>query len=340
MSMIDRGLDGMALLSGHLGAMLRRRLREFGGIALLSLAMMAALALATWSVHDPSLSHATDARVHNLLGRPGGISADLMMQLLGLGSLALLLPVGIWGYRLLGHRPLGRERLRVMLWIFGALLTAAFAACLPRGVHWPLPSGLGGVVGDAILRAPAMVLGTPLLGFSPFVLAVILGLAALFPFAGAAGFIWRGAADDETEEEEDDEDEETETEEADRDTAWVSLGGLIHTVWSFRTRLALLFRGRARTAAPARSEAAPPRRVEPRFDGRPDLRTEEEAEDEVTGAPAQRAARKPRSAPAPKPRRSGGGYALPPLELLTQPSKSARSTITSEMLQENAAALE
>ena len=340
MSMIDRGLDGMALLSGHLGAMLRRRLREFGGIALLSLAMMAALALATWSVHDPSLSHATDARVHNLLGRPGAIAADLMMQLLGLGSLALLLPVGIWGYRLLGHRPLGRERLRVMLWIFGALLTAAFAACLPRGVHWPLPSGLGGVVGDAILRAPAMVLGTPLLGFYRFVLAIILGLAALFTFAGAAGFIWRGAADDEAEEEEDDEDDETETEEEDRDTAWVSLGGLIHTVWSFRTRLALLFRGRARTAAPARSEAAPPRRVEPRFDGRPDLRTEEEAEDEVTGAPAQRAARKPRSAPAPKPRRSGGGYALPPLELLTQPSKSARSTITSEMLQENAAALE
>src|SRR5580693_7906847 len=340
MSMIDRGLDGMALLSGHLGAMLRRRLRELGGIALLSLAMMAALALATWSVHDPSLSHATDARVHNLLGRPGAIAADLMMQLLGLGSLALLLPVGIWGDRLLGHRPLGRERRRVMLWIFGALLTAAFAACLPRGVHWPLPSGLGGVVGDAMLRAPATVLGTPVLGFYRFVLAIILGLAALFTFAGAAGFIWRGAADDEAEEEEDDEDDETETEEEDRDTAWVSLGGLIHPVWSFRTRLALLFRGRARMAAPARCEAAPPRRVEPRFDGRPDPRTEEEAEDEVTGAPAQRAARKPRSAPAPKPRRSGGGYALPPLELLTQPSKSARSTITSEMLQENAAALE
>ncbi len=69
MSMIDRSIDGMAFLSGQLGAMLRRRLRELGGIALLSIAMMAALALATWSVHDPSLSHATDARVHNLLGR-------------------------------------------------------------------------------------------------------------------------------------------------------------------------------------------------------------------------------------------------------------------------------
>ncbi len=43
MSMIDRSLDGMAFLSGQLGAILQRRLRELGGIALLSLAMIAAL---------------------------------------------------------------------------------------------------------------------------------------------------------------------------------------------------------------------------------------------------------------------------------------------------------
>src|ERR1700751_4754681 len=148
MSMIDRSLDGVAFLTGQLGAVLKRRLREAGGIALISLAMRAALALATWSVHDPSLSHATDAPVHNLLGRPGAIAADLMMQLLGLGSLALLLPIAGWGYRLLGHRRLNRERLRVLLWLLGAVLTAAFASCLPKSPHWPLPSGLGGVIGD------------------------------------------------------------------------------------------------------------------------------------------------------------------------------------------------
>src|ERR1700757_3131760 len=126
MSMIDRSLDGMAALSGQLGVMMRRRLRELTGIALISVAMMAGLSLATWSVQDPSLSHATDARVHNLLGMPGAIAADLMMQLLGLGSLALLLPVAIWGYRLLGHRRLSHERLRVMVWLFGAVLSAAF----------------------------------------------------------------------------------------------------------------------------------------------------------------------------------------------------------------------
>src|SRR3984885_15645318 len=100
MSMIDRSLDGMAYLSGALGMMLKRRLREVCVLALISIAMMAALALATWSVKDPSLSHATDTGVHNLLGQPGAIAADLMMQLLGLGSLALLLPTGVWGYRL------------------------------------------------------------------------------------------------------------------------------------------------------------------------------------------------------------------------------------------------
>src|SRR5580692_4518587 len=157
MSMIDRSLDGMASLSGQLGALLQRRLREVGGIALLSLTMMAALALGTWSVQDPSLSHATDAPVHNLLGMPGAIAADLMMQLFGLGSLALLLPIAVWGYRLLGHRPLSREKLRMLLWLFGAVLAAAFASCLPRSAHWPLPCGLGGVIGDAMLRLPTVM---------------------------------------------------------------------------------------------------------------------------------------------------------------------------------------
>ena len=343
MSMIDRSLDGMAFISGHLGAVLRRRLREMGGIALLSLAILAATALATWSVNDPSLSHATDARIHNLLGRPGAVAADLMMQLLGLGSLALFLPLGVWGYRLLGHRPLGRERLRVLFWVFGTVLSAAFASCLPRSSHWPLPSGLGGVVGDALLRAPVVLSGVPLTGTYRLVTAILLGVAALVTFAGAAGIILRTASEEDDDEYEDDaaEDEDEAGDEGeDDDRGWLLLGRVMHAVLSFRSRLAGVFRGRQRAPAGVRAEPAAPRRVEPRLDGRPDPHLEEEEDDgELSGAPAPRAPRKPRAAPKAS-RRGNGGYMLPPLELLSQPGKVGRSTISAEMLEQNGTALE
>jgi DNA segregation ATPase FtsK/SpoIIIE, S-DNA-T family len=342
MSMIDRSLDGMAYLSGQLGGILQRRLREVGGLALISLAIIAALALATWSVHDPSLSHATDAPVHNLLGLPGAIAADLMMQLLGLGSLALLLPIAVWGYRLLGHRPLRHERLRVLLWLAGAVLTAAFASCLPRSPHWPLPSGLGGVVGDAVLRLPAMLLRAPLSGTHLIGAAIMLGSAALFTFAGAAGILWRepiGEDDHEVEEEEEEEEEEAPAEEDDDEPGVISLGFAAHCLLSFRAWLSRLMFGRRRTPLPSGGEVAMPRRrLEPRFEpaDRDDMDEAAAAvEDDAEAAPRVRKPRAPKA-----PRRSNGGYVLPPVELLTPPTKAGRSTVSTEALQQNATALE
>ena len=68
---------------------MRRRLREIAGGALDRLmSLLATLALATWSVQDPSLSHATAAHVRNILGLPGAVVADLLMQLVGVASVA------------------------------------------------------------------------------------------------------------------------------------------------------------------------------------------------------------------------------------------------------------
>ena len=327
MSMIDRSLDGMAALSGQLGAVLRRRLRELGGVALISLTMTGGLALATWSVQDPSLSHATAAPVRNLLGMPGAIAADLMMQLLGLGSLALLLPIAVWGYRLLGHRRLSHERLRVLLWLVGAALSAGFASCLPKSPHWPLPSGLGGVIGDAVLRLPVLLLHFPLAGWSRFAAALVLGIAALAAFAGAAGMLWRDAADD---------DEGEEVGEDDDERGWISLGFLAHSFLSFRARLARLFGRRPRMPMPAPDNDAMPRqRIEPRFGSAADPYADEEIAEAPGSAPRVRKPRAPKA-----PRRSSGSYVLPALELLTPPSKIGRATVSAEILQENATALE
>src|SRR5689334_14642590 len=224
MSMIERSIDGMAALTSELGAMARRRVTELCGIILISIAMMAALALASWSVADPSLSHATDAPVHNWVGWPGAVAADLMMQLLGLGAVALILPVAIWGYRLLGHRAMGHERLRVMVWPLGAVLAAAFASCLPRGTHWPLPCGLGGVIGDAILRVPMLLLHLPLRGGNSVIAGIVLGGAAALAIAIASGFLWRNADAD------DDEEEADERSDEERDRRFISLGWLAHSL--------------------------------------------------------------------------------------------------------------
>jgi S-DNA-T family DNA segregation ATPase FtsK/SpoIIIE len=263
------------------------------------------------------------------MGWPGAVVADLMMQLLGLGALALILPVAIWGYRLLGHRAMGHERLRVLMWPVGAVLAAALASCLPRSAHWPLPCGLGGVVGDAILRLPVLLLHVPIRGANSVIAGVVLGAAAVAAVAFACGLLWRDAGGDEYDDEEADE-EPAEQSEDNSDRSWLSLGGLMHSLLSLRARLARLFTGRKRRPMPS-PDAVLRGRIEPRFGADADS-DEDIDEEEDTPAPV----RKPR----PRARRSSGGYVLPALEFLNPPNRVGRATVSSEILQENAVALE
>ncbi|MEA2991555.1 MAG: segregation ATPase FtsK/SpoIIIE, family [Alphaproteobacteria bacterium] len=339
MSVIERGLDTIAILSDHFQEILRRRLRECCGLALMALAFVGAVALATWSVQDPSLSHATNAPIRNLVGAPGAIAADLMMQLLGLAAVVLVLLIAILGWRLLTHRPLYRERLRMLFWIVTTLLAAAFLSCLPKTASWPLPKGLGGVVGDALLRVPAFLLG-PLSGTNRIAFASVTGILALAIFTVAAGMIWRdplakiAAARDYQRDDDPDEEE----------RASISLGRLVHGLLSLKARLRRLFtfKWHARPASPAISAYAGTDsrgRLEPRFgdfDGMGAESGDEDEEEETEAAP-RRAARKPARV---APRRSSGGYVLPALGLLTAPKSSERSTLSSETIEENGRALE
>src|ERR1041384_1269959 len=189
------------LVSDDLRAAARRRVREIMGLAVLGVAGVAALALATWSVQDPSFSHATNAPVRNALGIIGAAGADLMMQILGIATVALLFPVASWGWRLLTHRPLERQRLRFVLWAAGTITAAGFSSCLAPSKSWPLPTGLGGVVGDSLLHVPAWIFGAPLAGAPRFAIAIVLGVTAFAMLALAAGFgLRRDAHGEEVEE--------------------------------------------------------------------------------------------------------------------------------------------
>src|SRR5439155_337576 len=99
-----------------------------------------------------------------------------------------ILPVAIWGWRLLTHRPLKRERIRLLFWIFGVLLSAGCAAALPRSAAWPLPVGLGGVIGDWMLRLAALFSGGAVTGATRISVAIAAGAGPRDCFAFATGF--------------------------------------------------------------------------------------------------------------------------------------------------------
>ena len=130
-----------------------RRAAEITGLAFLASAGRLRVALVTWSVQDPSLNHAIDGPVRNLLGRPGAIVADILMQIIGLAAVALLAPPALAGVRLLSGKRLRRGRCGVLLWVPGTLAAAGVASALPTTGRWPLPTGLGGVMGDWLLSA-------------------------------------------------------------------------------------------------------------------------------------------------------------------------------------------
>src|SRR5271166_3517363 len=174
----------------------KRRAAEILGLGALAGVGALGLALLTWSVADPSLNHATNAPVHNLLGAPGAIAADIVMQILGLGCIAALAPPGFWGWRLLTERRLQHPRLKIGLYLVGIAAASALASLLPAPGSWPLPTGLGGVAGDALLAIPRRML--PASSWAMTMVGAGFAALAILALAAALGVAGRPHAGDAT----------------------------------------------------------------------------------------------------------------------------------------------
>ena len=162
---------------GAVRRIVRRNLSAIAGLAVLALAAASAASLATWAVDDPSLSHATDHGARNVLGFPGAVIADLLTQLFGLAaSLVLLAPV-IWAWRAVFATPSRFSWKTAATWLAAAFSATLALATVRVPNSWPLPTGLGGVVGDLMLKLPALFLGHHPRGLSA--VATGLGFAAL-----------------------------------------------------------------------------------------------------------------------------------------------------------------
>jgi S-DNA-T family DNA segregation ATPase FtsK/SpoIIIE len=341
MPAIERVIPLVGQLPSSIREALARRVRELGGLSLIALSGVAAAALVTWSVQDPSLSHATSRAIRNILGYPGAIGADLLMQILGLGAIMLILPIAVWGWRMLTHRVFDREALRISCWILCSVMAAGFASCWPHGGAWPLPTGLGGVVGDALVRAPAVVFGPPGVVYR-LVLGILLFAAMSTTFLIASGLGSRLQDDDDKTSIEDDDapciDED--------DRGSISLGWAFHAAMSAKARLgwllATLYRLFVASAPAPRIRSF--ERQEPSLGGRaaPALEPQEEDfedEDDEDDEPAARAPRKKAAARA-SARRLSEKFELPPISVLATPRASDRQPLSKSELDSNSRALE
>lgn len=127
-----------------------RQVGTFVGIFILTLVILAGTALATWNISDPSLSYATSNTVTNMLGFWGAVYADLAMQFFGLASVIALLPPFFWSILLIFQHDIPRFLRRSFFWVLCVVFFSAAVAALPLPASWPMPIGLGGVLGDKI----------------------------------------------------------------------------------------------------------------------------------------------------------------------------------------------
>ena len=165
-------------------AIIERRGKELLGLLLITLGVLAAMLLGTYSHDDPNWLNATDAPARNMLGPLGAAIASPLYVIAGFGSWGIAGVLLIWGLRFLFH--FGEERAvgRLIFAPIGIALISVYASTHVPGPNWAHSFGLGGLFGDTVLGA--------LLGVLPVAPGTGLKVMALLLFGGAiamSGFV-------------------------------------------------------------------------------------------------------------------------------------------------------
>ncbi len=132
-------------------AMLKRSALFAAGLVVVVFGFAIVLALVSYAPTDPSLNTATGTAAENALGLPGAMVADAALQAVGLAAMAFVLVIVSWGLRLMRAETVGWLWLRTVAMIAGALLLAMGLEIIPAPGSWPVKVGLGGSAGQVLL---------------------------------------------------------------------------------------------------------------------------------------------------------------------------------------------
>jgi len=161
------------LLETDMHDAIQRRGTELLGLLMVLIGVLIALMLATYTPDDPSWLSATDAPVHNFLGKTGASIASPLFVTIGVAGWGFVLVALAWGVRFFFHLGDGGFLSRAIFSPIVIAFGAIFASTHAPGAGWVHSFGLGGLFGDTALAA--------LLALSPFGLAItIKALSVVF----------------------------------------------------------------------------------------------------------------------------------------------------------------
>jgi S-DNA-T family DNA segregation ATPase FtsK/SpoIIIE len=135
-----------------------RVLQECGGVALLGVALLVALALASYSHADPVLGR---GEVANRAGVVGALVAAWLLRALGYGAVVLVGATAVVGGRLVLGRSL--PPLASRFWVAGLLLLVSVATLGPilhQSIPGVIPAVEEGVIGEFLARHEAWLVGS------------------------------------------------------------------------------------------------------------------------------------------------------------------------------------
>lgn len=182
------------LLPAALEEKLRGWLARCVGAALCLASAAGWLSILTWSAADPSLTLHRLAPTRNLLGYPGAVLSDLLLQTLGFATVFLLFPAIMWGLELLTAQRIAQFRSRAALLPFAVLALATGCSALPMAANWPLHSGYGGLLGDLFYNAVAGTAGAVTNGQGTGLVGLVLFSGGLAALAYCVGLVGQGGA--------------------------------------------------------------------------------------------------------------------------------------------------
>ena len=353
-------------LFDHIREFIARRAVEIIGLCLLLLTAATATALLTWTVGDPSLNHVTSAPVRNFLGLPGAIGADLLMQLFGLGSGIILIPLGVASLRMMTSGTIHRPKLRFILLFVGLVLLAGFISLFPTTQRWPLPTGLGGFIGDTLsdFLIAAMPSDWPKKPVSGLLLLLTSLMSLLLVSGVGLGHYEDELATETQRQQQWIDDLKEDDREPEGSVFSVLIGSILHAFYSFKAACGRLFSRQSNEDwHPHHTHER--ERIEPDFairnhdDNTHEPEMDMHGQDPVSVVQTARQKRfefaveeetsqqaSKRKAPAAKSQKTGrgsvdaDGYEMPPLTLLTEAKRSLVPLMPPEVLEQNARLLE